>query len=138
MARPVKEEIRNAFYDYLDGGGVSKADFRKRFPTVSGATLLNWEKQKSNKDEAYDSNKFLEERDGRIDAALIAACEKGSPKALELFFKLRGKLVDKVKADVTIGLSADEIARRNLQAERDLRDAGYGVAEVQDKPLLLP
>ena len=59
----------------------------------------------------------------------------GTVKAQELYARLKGKLKDEI--EVTIGLSADEIARRNLEAERELREAGYRMEEVQEEPPLL-
>ena len=49
----------------------------------------------------------------------------------ETFFKLKGWY--EPKQEIRVGLSADEIARRNLLAERELRESGFGVEEVSEE-----
>ena len=51
------------------------------------------------------------------------AMEKdSSAKDKELFAKIQGLIVDKSEAKVRLELTADDIARRNLEAERKLRE----------------
>ena len=63
-----------------------------------------------------------------------------SAKDKDLAVRMLGMLID--RQEVKVGLSADEIARRNTEAERELeewhrRKAGQGVEEVQEgHPLL--
>ena len=62
----------------------------------------------------------------------------GAPASkMELYTKLKGRLVE--KHEVKVGqLTADEITKRNIEADRQLRDAGYRVEEVCEEPYLLP
>tara|TARA_R100000750_G_C2285406_1_gene72832 strand:+ start:141 stop:617 length:477 start_codon:yes stop_codon:yes gene_type:complete len=61
----------------------------------------------------------------------------GTVKAQELYAKIKGKIKPE-ELDVKIGLSADEIARRNLEAERQLREEdGHRVEKVPEEPSLL-
>jgi len=57
---------------------------------------------------------------------------------MELYLKARGRLVEKREDRIVVELSADEIARRNLRAERELRESGYRVEEMQEELLILP
>ena len=51
------------------------------------------------------------------------AMEKdSSAKDKELFAKIQGLIVDKSKVEMRLELTADDIARRNLEAERKLRE----------------
>ena len=75
----------------------------------------------------------------KVEQEIYNRAMAGTVKAQELYAKLKGKLKDEV--ELKIGLSADEIARRNLIAERELepgREAGHRVEEVQEEPPLLP
>ena len=66
-----------------------------------------------------------EKRVQEMDEAMFEAGKgKKSSKYAELWYKRKGVLVEKQEVDVKIGLSADEIARRNLEAERQLRKWG--------------
>ena len=69
-----------------------------------------------------------------VEKAIYQKALGGTVSAQELFAKLKGRLVE--QHEVKIGLSADEIARRNLAAERELQ-AGHRVEEVQKEPSLL-
>ena len=85
-------------------------------------------------EDVYNSLAFLKSRSRTADENLMRACAEGSPAALKLYKQLTGDLVE--KQEVKIVLTADEIARRNLEAERQLK-VGYRVEEVQDEPPLL-
>lgn len=88
----------------------------------------------------YDSEVYLDGKTHKVDAALLEACKKGSPGALKIYYQLMNRLVEKTEQEVKLGLSADELARRNLAAERELesgRETGYRVEEVSEKPSLL-
>ena len=64
------------------------------------------------------------------------AMASGASKAdKELAVKMLGMLIE--RQEVKVGLTADELTRRNLEAERQLREGGYRVEEVQEKPTLL-
>ncbi len=58
----------------------------------------------------------------QLDSAVFEAGQKNS-KMAELWYKRKGLLVE--KQEVRIGLTADEIARRNFEADKQLREAGY-------------
>lgn len=74
-----------------------------------------------------------------VEKAIYDKAVGGTVKAQELYAKLKGKLKEEV--ELKIGLSADEIARRNLIADRELqeegRKGGHRVEEVQEEPSLL-
>lgn len=68
---------------------------------------------------------------------------EGAPTAkLELAVRMLGLLIDRQER-VNIELSADDIARRNLEADRQLREfdgrtEGHRVEEVQEESSILP
>ncbi len=55
-----------------------------------------------------------------------AMVKGASAKDKDLAVRMLGMLID--RQEVKIGLTADEIARRNLEAERQLKEGGYGDA----------
>lgn len=63
--------------------------------------------------------------------------QKHNAFAGKIWLQAKGELIEKAEHKVEIGLSADEIAKRNFEAERRLREGGYRVASVQNKPPLL-
>ena len=72
---------------------------------------------------------------------LMKACERGNAQACATLLRLMGKLVE--KQEVRIGLTADEIARRNRIADLELAEfergeARPGVAKVSTELSLLP
>jgi len=84
-----------------------------------------------------DTEKWTE-----VERAIYQKALDGTVKAQELYARLKGKLKDEIK--VEIGLSADEITRRNLKAERDLQEwyeqrgvGGQRVEEEQEEHPLL-
>jgi len=90
----------------------------------------------------YDSKAYLESRSQEVDDNLLKACKKLSPSALKVYYQILGKLIEKSETEVKIGLTADELARRNLEAERRVNDVGRGaghrVESVPEKLPLLP
>ncbi len=126
---------------------LTKIDFARLYD-MAEVTLDHWDKlldappevrvTLTEDGEVYDSEAWLKGRTLDMDRALIESARKGSPKSLELFYKLTGrKLIDKSEVDVKIGRSGDEIARANLRAERELRESGYRVEEVPKKSVIL-
>ena len=123
----------------------SKAEFARQHG-ISVQTLCYWDK----KDAPADISKRIadlsvEEQIKIFDRLLFAIIQNphATAKDRELFGKRYGLLVEKKEAKVEIGLTADEITRRNLEAERRLREEVYralprpGVEEVQGiSPLL--
>lgn len=87
----------------------------------------------------YDSLSYLKSRTREVDEGIIKSAKSGNAQAQRLIKQLTGELVE--KSEVTIGLTADERARRELEAERQLREwrggAGHRVEEVQKEPPLL-
>jgi len=71
-----------------------------------------------------------------IEQFLYIAASKGNPNSAKILAQMKGWLIE--KSEVKIGLSADEIARRNLEADRQLREGGYRVEKVQEESPLLP
>lgn len=57
--------------------------------------------------------------------AVFSSAKKGNAQSQKLAAQLSGMLVE--KQEVKIGLTADEIARRNFEAERLLRDGGFNI-----------
>ncbi len=90
----------------------------------------------------YNSEEWLSSRSQKADQALLIACEKGNANALRTYYQLTKRLVE--KQEITHKIDGSYIARANLTAERELREAGYGVAgqgmaEVQEEhPILRP
>ncbi len=88
----------------------------------------------------YDSKKTLQGRSEEVDAALFRAVAAGKTEAIKLYKQLVGDLIE--KKEVTFGLSADEITRRNLEAERRSRDfrdgSGYRVEDLSEGLSVLP
>lgn len=81
----------------------------------------------------YDSAAWLLTRTPNADKALLKAMQGGSPAALKLFYQLLDRLTEKSEHKVKLELNADEITRRNLEAERQLREGGYGMAKVPNE-----
>jgi len=71
----------------------------------------------------HKSEEYLDKNDGVVDDALVKACKRGNAGALKLYYQLTNRLIE--KSEVKVGLSADERARRNLQADVELLDSGY-------------
>ncbi len=94
----------------------------------------------------YDSSAWLRQRTHKADLNLIKAMGKGNTNALKLYYQLTGQLVE--KQEVKFGLNADEINRRNLEADRIYdewlnknkgieRGTGQGVENLPETPRLL-
>ncbi len=128
---------------------VTKADISRTFG-VSRPTIDSWEKKLPKNGSPEEIIKQLEETIESKDIKekeevlkkLYTLALEGSVKAAELLLKAKGYLIEKREDKVTIELSADEIARRNLNAERENQDfergmAGYRVETVQAKPQIL-
>ena len=154
----ISNERRQLLYDWLDTSPEERKpekEFRQSMHLGYRAfknLRIEWQVEKTieNKREvslkgAYDA--IEAERDNPENIAeeakrWIAVEEKiyqqaleGSYRDRELYAKLKKKLKEEIS--VTVGLSADEIARRNLEADRELREAGYRVEKMQEKPPLL-
>ncbi len=71
----------------------------------------------------YDSDTWLKENIKKVNKALIKSCDAGSPASLKIYYQLTKQLIEESK--ITHEISADEVARRNLEAARQLRESGY-------------
>ena len=109
-------------------------------------TLTNWDKKTDHIDLDRQLNDLPVEEQIKVFRSLMFKIVQ-NPNAhstdRKLFADMYGLITDKSEVKVEIGLSADEITRRNLEAERRLREEGYralprpGVEEVQGlSPLL--
>ena len=89
----------------------------------------------------YGSEEYLENNVSKIDKALLKACEDGNASALKIYYQLTNRLIEQSEQKLKVVLTADEIARRNLLAERELQEfrgkTGYRVEEVSEKSALL-
>ena len=77
-----------------------------------------------NSDE-FDPLVYLKERNKDITEGIVKGARAGNAQMAKLAKQLLGELVEESKTEITIGLSADEISRRNLEAERQLREGDY-------------
>lgn len=135
MGKDLAKQRALEWYFNPDGNKGTQKELAKELG-VGKDTLIRWIKS------------FKEQGNGGDEALFIAqvrtrAMEARSPASiLELYARLKGYLVDKSEVKVEIGLSADEHTRRNLEAERELREfretSGHRVEEVPEKPTLLP
>lgn len=113
---------------------LKRAYMNKNFDTPPIAEIISGD---------YDSKKYLLSRSKEVDDGLIEAAKKGNAQAARVIKQLTGELEEK-PIEVRIGLSADEIARRNAEADRELaewnkrRSSGQRVEEVQAESSLLP
>jgi len=89
----------------------------------------------------YDSEEILGGGTDRVDKALLRACEQGNAAALKIYYQLTNRLVEKSEQNLKLELSADDIAARNLIADRELDEFrgedGHRVEEVQKESTLL-
>ena len=88
--------------------------------------------------EAYNSQDWLESKGIDADRALLEAVQAGKPEAIRTFYLLTKRLKQQNESGVKIELTADEVTRRNLRAEKELREGGFGVEKVPDESALLP
>ena len=132
---------------FQKGYSYKMAPFAVKDLKISLATLQNWKREwikinapvtavDENGDEVYNSDFFLHKNLQYVDGLLLRGCEKLNPNSLKLFFQRAGVLIE--RSEVKIGLSAEEVARRNLESIRTLREGGFGVDEMQVKPGILP
>jgi len=78
----------------------------------------------------------LSEKEQVLNALRDLCIKHGNAFAGKTWLQAKDEFVE--KQEVKVGLTANEIARRNFEAERQLRKAGYRVVEVQKEPSLLP
>jgi hypothetical protein len=139
MTRSEKKRLAKKWFD--DPQGETGADLCRRIGTTK-MSLNRWQKEwreeaKVEADPNYDPEGELFKNYQKVDKALMKACERGSPGALKIFYQLTNRLVEKTE-NTNLDLTADDITRRQLEAERRLRELGYRVEDVPDEPTLLP
>ena len=108
-------------------------------------TLSNWDKKVTDLDRQID-DLSVEEQIKVFKTLMFKIVQNPGAPSMDrkLFAQMHGLITDKSEVKVEIGLTADEITRRNLEAERQLRGEGFralprpGVEEVQDISPLLP
>ena len=113
-----------------------------RFHKVHVRTLARWNRELEAVESKEEKDRVIAFRDKLY---MDAMRPKAPSKTMELYARMEGLLTDKSEVKVKLEYDADEIARRNLEAERQLRESGYGVwkggygvAEVPtERPLLL-
>lgn len=87
----------------------------------------------------YNSQTWLDEKTRHVDAQLIKACEKGSPQALQTFYKLNQRLIDRKEETVKVEYSHIEIAGDAEQLIGRLKQISEeaGICVLCGKPSLL-
>jgi len=121
---------------------------KKAFALAHGVveqTLTNWDKRGNDLDRQLNDLP-IEEQIKVFRSLMFKIIQNPSASTMDrkLFAEMYGLRTDKTEVKVEIGLTADEITRRNLEAERQLRGEGFralprpGVEEVQDISPLLP
>jgi hypothetical protein len=137
LSRSDKKKLARKWFESPDG--ETQADCCRRIG-ISEMSMHRWKKEwevVSEPDEDYDPENYLNVSAGKVDKALIRACERGSPGALKTYYQITNRLVEKSE-NINIDLTADDITKRQLEAERRLRELGYRVEDVPDEPTLLP
>lgn len=129
VAMPTMERVEKGYPETLMG----MADYLG----VMYATVIKWHKNAkalgiSRIDEKNENIKPLpplsadeKEKEAYMKKLYNETMEKGcQSNKMELYAKLKGWM-PKTSLDVTLGLSADERIRRNLEADRQLEEGGY-------------
>jgi len=114
---------------------------------VVGQTLANWDKKVERTDLDRQIDELPVEEQIKVFKSLMFKIVQ-NPKApsmdRKLFAQMHGLITDKAEVKVEVGYTADEITRRNLEAERQLRAEGYralprpGMEKVPGISPLLP
>jgi len=82
----------------------------------------------------HDSKKYLENSSKDMDDALVKACLKGSPQALQLYYKVMGRLVEKTEITERRVITADEHFKMLAEAEQRIK----GLEESEDRVTQVP
>ena len=105
----------------------TKIDFAKEHG-VSIQTLMKWDKKPFHADLSKQIDDLSVEEQIKVFKSLMFKIVQ-NPNApsmdRKLFAQMHGLITDKAEVKVEVGLTADEITRRNLEAERQLRAEGY-------------
>jgi len=135
-----KSQIKAAFDIWIrDPKGESGAEFARRWG-ISEVTLWSWKKKAHieipEEKGDYDPDSYLANSAKVVDAALIRACERGSPGALKAYYQITNRLVEKSE-NINIELTADDLARTEANARQRNADEGYALGEGTE-PRQLP
>lgn len=131
------EKDRQPFKQFLKTAHMKPASFYRLQGKIEAEKELEDEKLKVAQQvqavlgeavTAVDSNKEtldLVRQIKEMDEAVFNAGKiKQVARMAELWYKRKGLIVEKQEHKVEIGLTADELARRDREAEKQLRDAG--------------
>jgi len=135
-----KSQIKAAFDIWIrDPKGESGAEFARRWG-ISEVTLWSWKKKAHieipEEKGDYDPDSYLANSAKVVDAALIRACERGSPGALKAYYQITNRLVEKSE-NINIDITADDLARTEANARQRNADEGYALGEGTE-PRQLP
>jgi len=127
-----KSQIKAAFDIWIrDPKGESGAEFARRWG-ISEVTLWSWKKKAHieipEEKGDYDPDSYLANSAKVVDAALIRACERGSPGALKAYYQITNRLVEKSE-NINIDITADDLARTEANARQRNADEGYALGE---------
>lgn len=75
-------------------------------------------------DKELEAERWLEANYPDLLEYTFEAAKKGNAASQKLLAQLMGKLVE--KSEVKLEISADDMAKRNLEAQRQLKEEGYG------------
>ncbi len=119
---------------------LTKRDFAHQYG-LDEKTLQLWdtklEKPELSEVDESDPEAWLQAQLMNLYKAVTKSAQGGNAQSQKLLAQLMGRLVE--KQEVTLGLSADELTRRNLEAERQLRGiSGHRVEKVSEELPLLP
>lgn len=106
--------------------------------SISEWTLLAWRDAKYHN---IPGSRSAKSKQDKIKDALYRAAMVGNVKAIELWLEMEGLLKKKPEVEEDYKLSADQIARLSIEAERELNSIGVadkGEDEVSEESSLLP
>ena len=113
---------------------------------IPPASFNNYKNRYLASEDGYNSQEWLDDNTQKVDAALMKACEKGSPQALQTFYKLNQRLIDRKEESVKVEFTIRD--RQELTAgiinglREEARVTGVcsvcGKSEILCNELLLP
>jgi len=120
----------------------------RRYLKVGSTAMKEWQAlflERKNREIIGRTFEPEEESPDEVQAVLEAlrkmAIDGKNAFAAKTFLQAKGVFVEKTESKVIHELSADEIARRNLEADRELREwrrtSGQGMEKVPKEPPLL-
>jgi len=82
--------------------------------------------------DSEDPLDWLRNRTQKANESLLKSVQAGSPASIRTFYQILGLLQEKM--EVKLGLSGDEIARRHLEARKELAEDGYTSGKTEQPP----